>query len=77
MEKIIAQLQSKYSTQIKKIDKIDKTEISIYLNDGVNAAEFSQDLQNHLIEIIDEFTILQVNIVDSKGDVKDQFASNQ
>lgn len=77
MENIIAQLQSKYKKQIVKIETIDKAEISIVLADGVNASAFSQELQNHLVEIIDELTILQINIVDAKGDVKDQFATNQ
>jgi len=77
MEKILTQLQSKYNTQINKIETFDNAEISIFLADGVNVSAFSQELQNHLVEIIDELTILQVNIVDAKGDLKDQFATNQ
>ena len=77
MEKIVTQLQSKYNTEINKIETIDKSEISIVLNNGVDSAAFSQELQNHLVEIIDELTILQINIVDAKGNVKDRFATNQ
>ncbi|RZL43550.1 MAG: hypothetical protein EOO93_28325 [Pedobacter sp.] len=77
MEKIITQLQSKYNNEIDRIETIDKSEISIVLNNGVDSAAFSQELQNHLVEIIDELTILQINIVDAKGNVKDRFATNQ
>lgn len=77
MEKIITQLQSKYNTEINKIETIDKSEISIVLNNGVDSAAFSQELQNHLVEIIDELMIIQINIVDAKGNVKDRFATNQ
>ena len=77
MEKIVTQLQSKYNNEIDRIETIDKSEISIVLNNGVDSAAFSQELQNHLVEIIDELTILQINIVDAKGNVKDRFATNQ
>lgn len=77
MEKIVTQLQSKYNNEIDRIETIDKSEISIVLNNGVDSAAFSQELQNHLVEIIDELTILQINIVDAKGNVKDRFAANQ
>ena len=77
MEKIVTQLQSKYNNEIDRIETIDKSEISIVLNNGVDSAAFSQELQNHLVELIDELTILQINIVDAKGDVKNRFATNQ
>ena len=77
MEKIIAQLKSKYSNQIDYIDTIDNTEVSIHLAQGVEGTIFSQELKNQLVEIIDELTILQINIVDSNGDVVDNFATNQ
>ena len=77
MEKIVTQLQSIYNNEIDRIETIGKSEISIVLNNGVDSAAFSQELQNHLVELIDELTILQINIVDAKGDVKNRFATNQ
>ena len=77
MEKIIEQLAARYGQQIKQILKIDKAELSIFLNKDVDALQFSQKLQDQIVAQIDEFTIYQINIVDAAGKVIDKFATNQ
>ncbi len=77
MDTLISKLKSKYHDQIKEIKTVDKAEISITIRSEVHAAVFSQDLQDHLVEIIDELTIVQVDILSEDGKLLDSFATNQ
>lgn len=77
MEHIISQLREKYSTEIKNIVKVEETVIAIELLDTVQLTDFAQSLKDHLVELIDELTILKVNIVDANGKLLDSFATNQ
>jgi len=77
MEQIISQLREKYSTEIKNIAKVEETVIAIELLETVQLADFAQSLKDHLLELIDELTILKVNIVDANGKLLDSFATNQ
>jgi len=77
MDTLILKLKSKYQDQIKEIKTVDKAEISITIRSGIDALAFSQDLQDHLVEIIDELTIVQVDILSEDGKVLDNFATNQ
>jgi len=77
MDTLISKLKSKYHNQIKEIKTVGKAEISIKIRSEVHAPGFSQDLQDHLIEIIDELTILQVDILSEDGKLLDSFATNQ
>jgi len=76
-EHIISQLRAKYSTEIKNIVRVEETVIAIELAENVQLADFAQSLKDHLVELIDELTILKVNIVDAKGKLLDSFATNQ
>lgn len=77
MDTLISKLKSKYQDQIKEIKTVEKAEISITIKSGIDAPEFSQDLQNHLIEIIDELTIVQIDVLSEDGKILDSFATNQ
>jgi len=77
METLISRLKSKYQDQIKEIKTVDKAEISITIKSGIDAPTFSQDLQDHLVEIVDELTIVQVNVLAEDGKVLDSFSTNQ
>lgn len=77
MEKLIQHLQEAYPDQIASINKAGSAEINISLHANADAAQFSQSLQDHIVALTDEFTILKVNILDEKGGVKDSFATNQ
>ncbi len=77
MDTLISKLKSKYQNQIKEINTVDKAEISITIRSGIDASAFSQDLQDHLVEIIDDLTIVQVDILSEDGKVLDSFATNQ
>jgi hypothetical protein len=77
MEELIGQLSNKYFDSIADIKATGKAEITIKVAEGTNGENFSQELQNHLIETIDELSIVKINIMDSKGAVIDSFATNQ
>ena len=77
MENIIQQINQKYEGEINHIQKVGKVEISITLNRDVNTADFAQKLQDDLVKIIDELTIVKINIVDANGNLWHTFSSNQ
>ncbi|TKC02609.1 M18 family aminopeptidase [Pedobacter cryotolerans] len=77
MENIIQQINQKYEGEINHIQKVGKVEISITLNRDVKTADFAQKLQDDLVKIIDELTIVKINIVDADGNLCDTFSSNQ
>ena len=75
MENIIQQINQKYKDEVNHIHKVGKVEISITLNRDVKAADFAQKLQDDLVKIIDELTIVKINIVDADGNLCDTFSS--
>jgi hypothetical protein len=77
MENIIQQINQKYKGEVNHIQKVGKVEISITLNRDVKAADFAQKLQDDLVKIIDELTIVKINIVDADGNLCYSFSSNQ
>jgi hypothetical protein len=77
MEELIEQLRNKYYSTISDIKTTGKAEITLTVADEKNAENFSQELQDHLVEIIDGLTILKINIVDCQGTLIDSFATNQ
>ncbi|RZJ70441.1 MAG: hypothetical protein EOO47_23435 [Flavobacterium sp.] len=77
MEKLIATLKKKYDNQISEISQSGIAEINIQLKEGIESASFIQNLQNHFVELVDELTIVKINIIDANGNQIDSFASNQ
>jgi hypothetical protein len=77
MEKLIESLKSKYAKAIDSVTIAGKAEINITIKNGVNADTFSQELQDHLIEVVDPLSIFQFNILDHNGEQRDSFATNQ
>lgn len=77
MEALIKQLKQTYPNKIAQINVAGTAEINITLAADTKAESFSQELQNHLVNTIDELEIIKINIIDSKGDVRDSFATNQ
>jgi hypothetical protein len=77
MEELIKQLRDKYFKSIADIKTTGKAEITVTIADEINAENFSQELQDHLVETIDELSIVKINIVDCQGTLIDSFATNQ
>jgi len=77
MEELINQLTAHYRSVIQNITIAGKAELNITLNSGADAVDFSQNLQDHLVEILDELTIVKINILAVDGKVVDSFSSNQ
>ena len=77
MENIIQQINQKYKGEVNHIQKVGKVEISIMLNRNINATDFAQKLQDDLVEIIDELTIVKINIIDAHGNQINTFSSSQ
>lgn len=77
MKELIEQLAAKYPLQIAKVSPIAEAELEVCLKEGVNFPAFSQNVQNHLLEMVDELTIVKVNILDHQGNIVDSFATNQ
>lgn len=71
------QLQDKYAHEVETIETIGPAEITITLKPNVDAATFSQNLQDHLIEIIDQQSIIKIGILDHNRQLADSFATNQ
>ena len=52
-------------------------ELSISLKKEVNPADFAQKLQDNLLAIIDDLSIVKINIIDANGTLTGSFSSNQ
>lgn len=76
MEEIIQQLAKTYQHQIAQLDRVSATEINVSLKNNVDATSFAQELKDHLVDLIDELTILKVNILDENG-LLNTFSTNQ
>lgn len=77
METVMQQLKLRFNHQIEAITTVGKAEMTIELKPEVELALFSQQLQDHLVDLIDGLTLLRINIVDHTGKLCDSFASNQ
>lgn len=77
MENIIQKITQKYGTEIDYIKKVGTAELSIQLKKEVNATDFAQKLQDNLLTIIDDLSIVKINIVDQNGAIINSFSSNQ
>lgn len=77
MEELIEQLRNKYYNSIATIKTAGKAEITVTIAKETDATNFSQELQDHLIENIDKLSIVKINIVDCQGFLIDSFATNQ
>lgn len=77
MEKLLQEITNRYPQQVSQIEQIKPTEINITLNDNTDIASFSQELQDHIIALIDELTILKVNLLSANGTIRDSFSTNQ
>jgi hypothetical protein len=77
MEKLIKYLQETYGNEITSTKAIGKAELQITIGSGVNVGEFSQSLQDHIVEHINDMDIVKIDIVDADGNLKDSFATNQ
>ena len=76
MKELIEKLKRTYNDRIASIDSTGAAEINIRLNEGA-ARDFVQTLKDHLIELVDELTIVKINVFDDQGVLIDSFASNQ
>ena len=77
MEKLIVQLKEKYQASISDIKKVGVAEINIVLNNAVDGEKFARDLKNHILEVIDDQTIMKFDISTVNGELLDSFATNQ
>ena len=77
MENLIVQLKEKYQASISKIEKVGAAEINIVLNNAVDGEKFARNLKNHLLEVIDDQTIMKFDISNTNGELIDSFATNQ
>ena len=77
MEELIANLKTKYNSEIADIKSAGAAEISVVLKQATDDTMFVSDLKDHLVQIIDELTIVKINVVDTDGNLIDSFATNQ
>lgn len=77
MKEIVQKLNDQYADRIETINQKGATELLISLKEEVDTERFSQDLRDHLVEIIDSQTIIKVNILNSNQELVDSFATNQ
>jgi hypothetical protein len=77
MEELTQYLLQRCKNDIVEIKPVGKAELEIRLRPSVDSSNFSQNLQDHLVDHIDKFDIVKINIVDSNGVLKDSFATNQ
>ena len=77
MENISQKITEQYRAEIDQIKKVGNAELSVELSKDVNANEFAQKLQDNLLTIIDDLSIVKINIIDANGVMIDSFSSNQ
>jgi hypothetical protein len=77
MENIIQKINQKYGVEVDQIKKIGQAEIAIYLEQSIDTTAFAQKLQDNLLDIIDDLSIVKINIIDANGIMIDSFSSNQ
>jgi hypothetical protein len=77
MEKLIKYLQESYGNEIIEIKHSAEAELEIRVGQAIIVNDFSQKLQDDLVNHIDKFDIIKINIIDADGNLKDSFATNQ
>lgn len=77
MENIIQKITQQYGSEVNYIKKIGTAEIAVQLKKDVNTTNFAQKLQDNLVDIIDDLTIVKVNVIDANGNLIESFSSNQ
>lgn len=77
MENIIQKITQQYSAEVAHIKTVGRAELSISLKKEVNPADFAQKLQDNLLAIIDDLSIVKINVIDANGSLTGSFSSNQ
>ncbi|PWS30173.1 hypothetical protein [Pedobacter paludis] len=77
MNELINQLNYFFGDKSLEINLIGPAEINIVLKDQDDAPQLSQDLQNHIVQIVNEDTLAKINFVNGEGKTLDSFALNQ
>lgn len=77
MENIIQKITQQYSAEVAHIKAVGRAEISISLKKEVDPTDFAQNLQDNLLAIIDDLSIVKINIIDANGTLTGSFSSNQ
>lgn len=77
MEELINQLKSFLGDKALHIFKKGPAEVEVQIKGGENIEQLSVELKAHIVDLVDETTIAQIDIVDEKGNQVDHFALNQ
>lgn len=77
MENIIQKINQQYGAEVDHIKTVGRAELSIRLKKEVNPTDFAQKLQDNLLTIIDDLSIVKINIIDANGTLNGSFSSNQ